>query len=186
MTNREKLIQFIKEQHGNQLRKYTNEPYFNHVYAVALAAEKSGVKYGFEIGLCHDLLEDTNCTKEDLYWELMRLQYSFDANQLIGDCVLQLTNVFTSESFPYLNRQIRKQCESLRLHTIIREAQIVKCFDLIDNTSLIIDHDPGFARKYISEKRAILAGFTKLPADVKSQVWNCLFDAEEKLNLLTT
>lgn len=182
---RDKLIQFVKEQHGSQLRKYTGEPYFTHVEAVALAAEKSGLKYGFEIGLCHDLLEDTGCERRQLIVFFNDLGYPNNAIVFIVKAVQELTDVFTSEAYPYLNRQIRKQCEALRLHTISREAQIVKAFDLIDNTASIIQHDPGFAKKYIPEKRAIIAGFTKLPTDIHSQLWNCLLEAEDNLTLIS-
>jgi (p)ppGpp synthase/HD superfamily hydrolase len=180
---RNKLIQFVKEQHGEQVRKYTGEPYFNHVYAVAVAAEKSGVKYGFEIGLCHDLLEDTGCDYDTLINALIEFGCFPPAAIWIADRVKELTDKFTTEAYPYLNRQLRKQCEALRLHTISREAQIVKAFDLIDNTSSIIQHDKGFAQKYIPEKRAILIGFKKLPVEIHSQVWNCLFEAEEQLEI---
>lgn len=179
--NRDKLIEFVKQWHADQKRKYTNEPYFNHLLAVAEMAEKTGVDYGWEIGLCHDLLEDTKCKEDDLYYALMGMSYSFDANQKIRSGVKELTDVFTSDSFSYLNRSIRKQCEALRLHTISRTSQIIKCCDLIDNTSSIVQHDPGFAVKYLAETRGILKGFTKIDGAIKNQVWNCLLDAEEKL-----
>lgn len=183
IMNREKLIEFVKFWHGSQLRKYTNEPYFNHLLSVANAAEKTGIQYGWEIGLCHDLLEDTKCKEDDLYYRLRGSDYSLSANQSIIQGVKDLTDVFTSEAYPYLNRYIRKQCEALRLATISRPSQIIKCCDLIDNTSSIVKHDHGFAVKYIAEKREILKGFTKIDGKIKSEVWNSLLDAEEKLNL---
>ena len=182
MQNRAKLIEFVKLMHGGQLRKYTYEPYFNHVVAVALAAEKTGVKYGWEIGICHDLLEDTDCTLECLFCYLFdTAKYSIEAVRFITDHVKDLTDHFTSESYPYLNRELRKKCEALRLHTIDRISQTVKCCDLIDNTSTIIKFDLGFAKKYIPEKRQILIGFKNIDGPIKSQVWNCLLDAEAQL-----
>lgn len=181
--NRDKLIEFVKKHHGQQVRKYTGEPYFNHLLAVANAAERTGVNYGWEIGLCHDLLEDTKCGEDDLYYALMGANYTFDSNHQIRNGVRDLTDVFTAEAFPYLNRAIRKQCEALRLHTISRTSQIIKCCDLIDNTRSIVEHDEVFARKYLSEKREILKGFTKIDGPIKTQVWNCLLDAEESLTL---
>lgn len=141
------------------------------------------MKYGFEIGLCHDLLEDTEVTFDDLKNSLWVSGYYRDACNFIANAVQELTDIFTAESYPYLNRSIRKRCEALRLHTISREAQIVKAFDLIDNTSSIIKHDLGFARKYIPEKRAILVGFKQLPTGIHSQVWNCLLEAEQQLQI---
>jgi hypothetical protein len=34
--------------------------------------------------------------------------------------------------------------------------QSIKCADLISNTSTIVKHDPGFAKVYLPEKKAIL------------------------------
>lgn len=181
MENRDKLIHFVKEYHYGQKRKYTNEPYFNHLISVAEMAEKTGVSYGYEIGLCHDILEDTKCTKLTLTSNLIMSGYSGYVSGKIVTSVIELTDVFTSEAFPYLNRKLRKQCEALRLHSISRQSQIVKCCDLIDNTSSIIEHDPGFASKYIPEIREILKGFTKIDGKIKTDVWNCLLDAEIKL-----
>lgn len=182
--NRDKLIEFVKKCHGEQKRKYTNEPYFNHLLAVANSAEKTGVQYGWEIGLCHDILEDTKCTYGVLFCRLIdTFNYGKESAHEICAGVQDLTDVFTAESYPYLNRAIRKQCEALRLHTISRTAQIVKCCDLIDNTQSIVQHDPGFAAKYIPEKREIIKGFTKIDGAIKTQVWNCLLDAEELLTI---
>lgn len=182
MQNREKLIAFVKAQHGDQVRKYTNEPYFNHLITIAEMAEKTGVKYGWEIGLCHDLFEDTKCTYGLLFCRLIdEFNYGKESSHFICSHILDLTDIFTSEAYPYLNRTIRKQCEALRLHTIDRVSQAVKCCDLYDNTSTIIKHDIEFAKKYIPEKRDILKGFTKIDGKIKAQVWDCLLDAEEHL-----
>ncbi len=181
MQNRDKLIEFVKEQHRAQVRKYTGEPYLNHLLAVAEMAEKTGVQYGWEIGLCHDLLEDTECHSGKLESALVNCGYSHDIVYLIVHAVIELTDVFTHHWYPYLNRSIRKQCEALRLHTINRTAQIVKCCDLIDNTKSIVAHDAGFAVKYLAEKREILKGFTKIDGAIKSEVWNVLLDAESQL-----
>lgn len=179
--DRYKLVEFVKEYHKEQIRKYTGEAYFNHLLSVANMAEKTGVSYGWEIGLCHDLLEDTNCDKQTLLYALIEFGYNPIVANFIVKHVVDLSDVFTSEAFPYLNRGIRKQCEALRLYTIDRVSQIIKCCDLIDNTSSIVEHDPGFAVKYIAEKREILKGFKLIDGDIKSRVWNCLLDAEDKL-----
>jgi (p)ppGpp synthase/HD superfamily hydrolase len=182
MENRTKLIEFVKRYHGDQLRKYTNEPYYSHLLAVANAVDKTGVKYGWEIGLCHDLFEDTKCRYATLFCHLIdEFNYGEESAQFICEHVQDLTDVFTSEVYPYLNRAIRKQCEALRLHTIDQVSQVIKCYDLIDNTNSIVKHDLGFAQKYIPEKRAILIGFTKIDGAIKSQVWNCLLEAERAL-----
>lgn len=187
MKNRDKLIEFVRQQHGNQLRKYTNEPYFTHLIAVADMAEKTGVNYGWEIGLCHDLLEDTKCTYGVLFCRLIdEFNYGKESAHFICSHVQDLTDVLTAEAYPYLNRTIRKKCEALRLHTIDRTSQIVKCCDLIDNTKSIVKYDPGFAAKYIPEMREITRGFKLIDGPIKSQVWNCLIDAELELNSIVS
>ena len=65
---------------------------------------------------------------------------------------LQVTDVFTHEAYPELNRKIRKGMEADRLATISDDAKLVKLADMIDNTSSITEHDPGFAKLYLAEK----------------------------------
>lgn len=50
------LLAFVGLHHYPQKRKYTGEPYIVHLVAVAEMAEKYGLEFGYEIGLCHDLL----------------------------------------------------------------------------------------------------------------------------------
>jgi hypothetical protein len=64
---REGLSAWIKQRHKGQLILQTDRPYFDHLVFIA---ELSGavMPLGYEIGLCHDLLEETavtgiSCTK---------------------------------------------------------------------------------------------------------------------------
>ena len=75
MTPEENLVNWVAVQHHGQLIKRTIEPYFNHVLTVANMA-KPAVALGFEIGLCHDLLEDTDTTEEELPGTLTSFGYS--------------------------------------------------------------------------------------------------------------
>lgn len=164
MTNKTKprnnVLAFVVLKHENQVRKYTGEPYHFHLQSVAKMADER-CKFGYEIGLCHDLLEDTDCTAGELSGALSRFGYSHDEVVLITACVIELTDVYTHETFPQLNRAARKSLESKRLHKISYEAQTVKYCDLIDNTSSIVQHDKGFAVKYLQEKASILSGMNK-------------------------
>lgn len=180
MEKREKLIDLITEAHGEQVRKYTKEPYVNHLLSVANAAD-TGLSFAWEIGLCHDFLEDTVYNDHGLNLTLRKAGYGYEEIPQIIKGVEQLTDVFTAEKYPYLNRSIRKQCEALRLHTIDKVSQTVKCYDIIDNASTIIPNDPSFARVYVKEVRDIVKGFKLINSTVKSQVWNCILDAEEQL-----
>jgi len=156
LTDRqEKLLEFVKEQHGEQVRKYTGEPYWHHLVSVAQIVSKYEPD-GIEIALCHDLFEDTKCTKTCLYEHLTENGYKHSEAIIIRNCVVDLTDVFTTENYPKLNREERKKREAERLGTIYELSQSVKYADLTDNTSSIVKHDKGFAKKYLQEKIRIL------------------------------
>jgi (p)ppGpp synthase/HD superfamily hydrolase len=154
------LLTFVVLKHENQVRKYTGEPYHFHLRNVADMADDK-CRMGYEIGLCHDLLEDTQCTPTELVNALIRFKYSPDEVSVICSAVNELTDVYTHEDFPQLNRAKRKKAEAERLHKISYEAQTVKYCDLIDNTSSIVQHDKHFAKVFLNEASTILGGMNK-------------------------
>lgn len=151
------LLEWVKGQHGEQKRKYTGEPYWNHVYNVAKLVSSYG-KYNplIEIALCHDLLEDTECDLVGLLNYLVHSGYSNEEGLFITARVNDLTDVYTKENYPTLNRKARKEKEAKRLYCIHPVSQTVKYADFIDNTKSIVEHDKGFAKVYLAEKRDIL------------------------------
>ncbi|OEK03832.1 hypothetical protein BFP97_11255 [Roseivirga sp. 4D4] len=149
------LLEFVKACHTDQKRKYTHEPYWHHVYAVAeIVAEYE--PSGIEIALCHDLLEDTECTESDLSEKLIACGYQNEKAAFIIAGVLDLTDQFTHEAYPDLNRKARKEKEAERLGNISYIAQTVKYADLINNSESITEHDKSFAKVYLSEKADML------------------------------
>lgn len=150
-----KLLKFVKECHSGQVRKYTQEPYWNHVYAVAEIVSQYEIS-GIEIALCHDLLEDTHCTEDDLRQELINCGYLMDQVRFIVNGVIELTDQFTHEAYPQLNRKARKEKEAERLGQISYIAQTVKYADLINNSASITKYDQSFAKVYLSEKVDII------------------------------
>ena len=170
-----RLLEFVKEQHGDQKRKYTGVPYWHHLVAVAqtmIEHEPAGV----EIALCHDLFEDTPCKRESLYAVLKQLDYPPSSIEVIIGCVEELTDQFTHQNYPDLNRKERKKLEAQRLSKISPLAQTVKYGDLIDNSRSLSDEDPSFATVYLAEKKNILkvmrAGKPALLALCESVVQN--------------
>lgn len=151
----EALLEFVKEEHGNQKRKYSDEPYWKHVVRVAEIANKY-LKDGVEIAFCHDLLEDTACTEEQLYNQLISHGYPKNEASEIRDAVVELTDVYIKQNYPDLNRRERKKREAERLGKSSYIAQSVKYADLIDNTDSIVEGDPDFAKVYIREGTDIL------------------------------
>ena len=184
ITNQESLLQFVKEQHGEQIRKYTNEPYWHHVVSVAeIVAPYLPDTFCVEVALCHDLFEDTSCNFSKLYNALVSFGYSRNDSYDICTWVTQLTDVYTAEAHSYMNRTKRKVAEAKRLADVSPLAQTVKYADLIDNTSSIVKYDKGFAVKYLAEKDYMLQLMVKGKATLRQRCLDVLKDAYKELDL---
>ncbi len=62
----DKVLKFVTEKHKGQIRR-SGEPVINHPIGVAKILKDAGFDEQYQIvGLCHDLLEDTDTTKEKL------------------------------------------------------------------------------------------------------------------------
>lgn len=156
MTERQnELLEFVKEQHAGQVRKYTGDPYHTHLQSVAalVSTHEPNLPFGVEIALCHDLFEDTTCDGSDLLRFFREENYIFSEARFIVDRVLELTDQYTKEAFPSLNRATRKKLEAYRLGQTHYVSQTVKCFDIIDNRTSIVEHDPKFAQVYLREAK---------------------------------
>ena len=160
------LLEFVKTQHGEQKRKYTGLPYWTHLLSVAEIVSEYKSVLGVEIALCHDLFEDTECYSEQLNAQLKQFGYDYHERIVIVNDVMHLTDQYTSEQYPDLNRAARKAKEAERLVGISANAQTVKYADIIDNTSSIVEFDPGFARVYIKEIAAKIYKMDKGDTDL--------------------
>lgn len=139
-----RIIQIAREAHEGQTRKYTGEPYINHPIRVAqMVRKRMGTDAQIAAAILHDTLEDTDLSPGSIR------QWGGDE---VLDLVVELTDVFTAESHPYLNRPDRKALECRRLATISPNAKMIKLCDLIDNTNDIVTNDPKFAIVYLREK----------------------------------
>jgi (p)ppGpp synthase/HD superfamily hydrolase len=135
---------FATQAHTGQKRKYTGDDYIVHPIAVAeLVRERGGSENQIMAALLHDTIEDTSV-------EYMDVERSFGIG--VAKLVLELTDYYTHERFPEKNRAERKKLEADRLARVSDEAKLVKLCDMIDNTSSITEHDPGFAKVYLVEK----------------------------------
>lgn len=147
-----KAISFASAAHRDQVRKYTGEAYVTHPIAVGKALAADGWADDIVIaGILHDVLEDTEFTRDDI-------RVAFGSYVLA--LVVQLTDVFTKEDYPHLNRKARKTAEADRLALCSAEAKAIKLADIKDNTASIIAHDPGFAKVYLAEKAYLVARIT--------------------------
>lgn len=131
--------------HGEQVRKYTGEPYWRHPEAVAALLKT--VRHTPEMiaaAYLHDVLEDTPCTEAQLRDEF-------------GDEVTDLVKWLTDVSKPSDgNREARKLIDRAHTKAAPPEAKTIKLADLIDNSKSILARDPDFARVYLREKRLLL------------------------------
>jgi len=160
-------IAFAAKGHDSvhQYRKYSLDPYIVHPIAVIKILTEAGEEDEdvLTAAALHDIFEDV--------WPKLLLEnderaeiYSPDnITVLFGGkvtgIVTELTDVYTPEAYPDLNRAGRKVLEAERLGTISFDSMKVKLADLIDNTKDICDFDRGFAVKYLKEKEKILDKF---------------------------
>lgn len=150
-------VEFARLGHESisQKRKYTGEPYIVHPVSVLRILVDHGDTFSPELiaSPLHDLIEDV--------WPKTG---RFGQNDIIHDfgyevagIVTELTDVFTKEAYPGLNRAARKTFEARRIATISDAALRVKLADLIDNTADIYVNDRKFALEaYLPEKTEIL------------------------------
>ncbi len=162
------VLEFVKTAHGSQKRKYTGEPYWTHPYAVAEIVAPFEPD-GIEIALCHDIIEDTSITKMELLSYLQSFGYLRSQARRIVNGVVYLTDVYTKEAFPHLNRPERKKLEAERLGKVSPLAQSVKYADILHNTSTIKELDKWFSYGYLLEKKLMLNRMNEGNAALRDQ-----------------
>ena len=175
------LLTFVQQKHGEQKRKYTGEPYWHHVYAVAeIVSEFDGT--AIEIALGHDLLEDTNCTYAELLSFLVNIGYDLFEAKNISYGIEELTDKYTHADYPEMNRKARKQKEAERLWKISARSQTVKYGDIINNTLSITENDKGFAKVYLEEIAETLSGMQNGNAQLLEQCKSIVSESISKLS----
>jgi (p)ppGpp synthase/HD superfamily hydrolase len=152
---------FAASAHGDQLRKYSGEAYVYHLFRVMntcyLYHNSLPV---LTAALLHDVLEDTTTTEEELRQFLFEtMPHPEDAAEALR-LVVELTDVYTKEDYPQLNRQARKAKEHERLATISPDAQTIKYADILDNSQNVAENDPQFAPVVLQEYADLLDRIT--------------------------
>jgi len=155
MTTAYEAMMFAREVHKDQRRKYTNNPYADHLAEVAGIVAAAGIgadgdgegrETAIAVAWLHDSVEDCGVT-------LHQIQCAF--GWVIRHGVAALSDMETG------NRAERKAASRARLSAAPGWVQSIKCADLISNTSSIVQHDPKFAAVYLEEKRLLLAVMDK-------------------------
>lgn len=138
---------FAREVHKDQRRKYTNNPYTDHLAEVAgIVATVDNSPEAIATAWLHDSREDQGVSGEEI-------EHRFGMRVAVGVALLS--------DFEQGNRAERKRLSRERLASAPGWVQSIKCADLISNTSSIVMHDPKFAEVYLEEKRLLLDVLTK-------------------------
>lgn len=147
---------FARDVHKDQQRKYTGNPYADHLAEVAGIVSTVSEFYHMVSAISvstivatawlHDCMEDHGIT----YNQLAEL-----FGKTIADGVQWLSDMEEG------NRAERKRLSRERLAAAPAWVQSIKVADLISNTASIVQHDPRFARVYLEEKRMLLDVLTK-------------------------
>jgi guanosine-3',5'-bis(diphosphate) 3'-pyrophosphohydrolase len=135
--------EFAVRAHGEQKRKYNDNPYWYHLMAVADYVESRFEDPDMvDAAWLHDVLEDTP-VKED------QLRMFF--NERTCNLVVELTDHYTPTRYPQFNRAQRKMLEAWRVGLCSIESKWIKLGDMRDNSENILRYDPGFGKTYRKE-----------------------------------
>lgn len=129
--------------HVGQRRKDGVTPYIEHPRLVAqFAAGFGGSEEQIAAAWLHDVIED--CEEQ-----FIRMMYKVLPKEVTG-IVEDLTNRYTKEKYPEMNRNARKWLEACRLGQISPESAFVKECDILANAT----DNPG--KHFFREKDLIL------------------------------
>lgn len=154
-----------------EVRKYTGEPYHVHLEEVAWIVQKhGGSQEQIAAAWLHDVVEDT--------WVTIDLvQYMFGPE--VSEIVSWLTDVSTYDDG---NRPVRKAIDRAHTARAPKTAKFIKLADLCSNSRSIVEHDPGFARVYLEEKRLLIEeAFYDMSGDLFEETKRLLKEGQEAL-----
>lgn len=116
-----KAMQFSREAHKDQVRKYTGNPYADHLAEVAgiVATVALDTDHAVAVAWLHDCVEDQGIAPQTLVDEF---------GMIVTKGVLLLSDLETG------NRAERKAASRARLAAAPAWVQTIKCADLISNT----------------------------------------------------
>lgn len=145
----EAAIKFATDAHEGQVRKYTGEPYITHPITVSEILAHYHPESTDDMiiaAILHDTVEDTDVTIKDV-----TEAFTSEVSVLVD----WLTDVSLKSDG---NRANRKRIDRMHTHRAPVNAQIVKCADIIHNTSDIRENGGSFAEVYLSECRLTAEG----------------------------
>lgn len=129
----EKIKEFVKYKHEGQLRKH-GTPYYLHPFAVCDMLKQKGYTKDYQVAaLCHDLLEDTDTTIEEL-------------EKIIDLEIINAVRLLTKEQ-GYIMEEYVKRISTNEL------ARAVKLADRIHNLQESVLTSVEFRKRYIKETK---------------------------------
>lgn len=113
--------------HKGQFREWTIDPYIVHPMSVRelVRIYLPGNKFARMAALLHDVIEDCSVTGRELV--------DLGVEKSVVGWVEDLTDVFTKENYPTLNRAERKKREHERLALCCDAVVIIKLCDMMHN-----------------------------------------------------
>lgn len=152
-----RAMRFACEVHKDQKRKYTGNPYSDHLAEVAgITASVDSREHVLATAWLHDCVEDQGVSLEEI-----ESRFGF----LVAVGVSGLSDLEQG------NRAERKRLSRERLALCSDWIQTIKTADLISNTSSIVLHDPNFAVVYLEEKRLLLEVLDKADPRLLEMAW---------------
>lgn len=148
-------LQWMRSAHRSidQRRKHSGLPYEVHPEDVVRRVKAAGENEITQAGAAiHDVFEDVSKKNP---------KYSVEeARKILGDEVvnlaLEVTDIYTKEAYPDLNRRKRHALETIRLSKISPRGKSIKLADIASNTTGCVDADYSFASFYVREKVHVL------------------------------
>jgi (p)ppGpp synthase/HD superfamily hydrolase len=173
MNNILKAIEFAKEAHKGQERKYTGEDYIWHPIEVAtIVSEVEGCTEEMIVAaILHDTIED--CEVEA--WVIGQ-----EFGLWVQNYVLDLTDVSKPSDG---NRAKRKEIDRLHTAKAHKNSKTIKLADLISNAQSICQYDKEFAKVYIKEKELLLEVLTEGDEKLYKKAQQIVFNAKCELVL---
>lgn len=179
MDHRKAATYFAIAAHAGQTRQggpgAPAQPYHVHLAEVSWILEAQGIQDPDMLAAAwlHDVLEDCPAITEGL----LRRAFPDD----VVDLVVDLTDVYTPERFPMLNREARKRLERERLARVSAAAQTIKAADCLSNVWSLSGLPRGFQETYLREKRELLACLKLAPEGLRAFLSRALDEAAAKV-----
>lgn len=175
MVEKARIFMVAAHEAVGQRRKYSNELYAIHPMEVAakLATRPNVTIEDIVAAILHDVVEDTGITLE-----LIEAEFG----PVVAAKVSALTDIAVPEDGV---RVIRMAINARHTRDATDREKAIKLCDVDHNVRNIVAGDPGFARKYVPEKKTLLIDANMRGADPElyDEIMKFCDDYIEKKNL---